>query len=72
MTVTTRITARGHRFARRAVFVDGKAVGYTVSHLGAHQAFLNDGTEVKGTEHGGYGYGLLRVATADLVTAATV
>lgn len=72
MNITTRVTARGHRFARRAVFLDGKSIGYTVSHLGCHQAFRNDGTEVKGAEHGGHGYELLRVAVADLVTVTTV
>jgi hypothetical protein len=44
--VSTRIVRRGHRFLRRAVYRDGRFVGYTTSHLGCHEAFDKSGEQL--------------------------
>jgi hypothetical protein len=45
--ITTRILSRGGGFCRRAVYSRGKHVGYTLSRLGAHQAFTGSRTTQK-------------------------
>lgn len=44
--VTTRIVRRGTGFVRRAVYVRGLFNGYTVTHLGFHEAFAKDGSQI--------------------------
>lgn len=63
--VTTRIVRRGQGFCRRAVYVRGIFTGYTVSHLGFHQAFAKDGSQIF-TEGGQPGHPYL----SDAVVAA--
>lgn len=48
--VTTRIVRRGHRFMRRAIYRDGRFVGYVVSLLGCHEAFLKSGEQLHTTD----------------------
>jgi len=63
--VTTRIVRRGQGFARRAVYVRGIFNGYTVTHLGFHEAFAKDGSQIF-TEGGEKGFPYL----SDAVVAA--
>jgi hypothetical protein len=64
--VTTRIVRRGPGFCRRAVYVRGVFTGYTVSHLGYHEAWAKDGSQIF-AESGDKGYPYL----SDAVVAAS-
>ncbi len=65
--VTTRIVRRGQGFSRRAVYSRGIFVGYTVTHLGHHEAWAKDGSQIF-TESGEKGHPYLSDA---VVAAAT-
>jgi hypothetical protein len=41
--ITTRIVRRAKGFSRRAIYRDGRFIGYTVSLLGGHTAFNKEG-----------------------------
>lgn len=69
MTVTTHIVKRFKGFTKRAVYLNGKHVGYTVSHLKLHTGILADGTKVT-PANGDVGWELMREAVAAVGTAA--
>lgn len=66
--VTTRIVRRGHRFMRRAIYRDGRFVGYTVSLLGCHEAFDKSGEQLH-TPDGELGFPYLSDAVVAVAAA---
>jgi len=70
--VTTRILSRVGGFTRRAVYSNGRHVGYTTSRLGLHQGFTgarNEQIEVP-PENGDKGFTYLSDAVVAVAQAA--
>jgi hypothetical protein len=54
--ITTRIVRRGKGFSRRAIYRDGRFIGYTVSFLGLHEAYDKDNNKILPPTEGHVGF----------------
>ena len=67
--ITTRIVRRGKGFSRRAIYRDGRFIGYTVSHLGLHEAFDKDNRKILPPTAGHVGFEYLSNAVVAVAEA---
>jgi hypothetical protein len=68
--VTTRVLMRAKGFCRRAVYSNGRHVGYTVTHLGLHTAQDKDKGKILPPTEGHVGFEYLSNAVVAVAEAA--